>query len=573
MPPTPRFSIVIPTFNRREVLLQTLHDLGRLEAPWPVEVVVVVDGSQDGSVEAAREVALPFPTRVLYQPNSGAAAARNRGAAAARGDYLLFLDDDMAADPRLLIEHDRALAAGADAVVGHMPLHPDSPPTVLTPGVQRWADTRLARIQQRDRPLEVSDLLTGQLSVRAGAFADLGGFDARLNEGGTFGAEDTDFLYRLLRSGSRVEAAPDAISHQRYVVTPRQLVRQWGQGGRADVLLTGKHPELTEGLFRAHGGHTVPGRVLRRLARRGAGPLESAASRVLLDRADAGRADWLTQTGLRQLRDVAYWRGQLAEQGAARFRRRPAVLAYHAIEDVDDPVTGRYAVTPAEFAAQVEALHAAGYAFLDPEQFCTRAADPDGDDQPSVLLTFDDGYASFVWGALPVLRRFSAPAVVFVVTGHVGDVNAWDVAQGARPLPLLDAEGLRALAADRVSLGSHSRSHAHLADVGPEQRVAELAGARQDFATLGLPDPQLFAYPHGSHSRQVRRLARQAGYRVAFAVAQGSDPDDPYAYPRVEVQRGQDPAELVRRLGRPVPVDRRGQARIELRALVRGRRP
>ena len=120
-----RFSIVVPTYQRRDVLLGTLASLGALETPWPVELVVVVDGSTDGSADAARAVDVPFTVTVVEQANAGAAAARNRGAATARGEHLLFLDDDMTADPRLLVEHDAVLRAGADAAVGHIPLHPD----------------------------------------------------------------------------------------------------------------------------------------------------------------------------------------------------------------------------------------------------------------------------------------------------------------------------------------------------------------------------------------------------------------------------------------------------------------
>ena len=76
-----RFSIVVPTYNRRDVLVESMRSLAALETPWPVELVVVVDGSTDGTAEAARAVPLPFPVRVIEQPNGGAASARNTGAA------------------------------------------------------------------------------------------------------------------------------------------------------------------------------------------------------------------------------------------------------------------------------------------------------------------------------------------------------------------------------------------------------------------------------------------------------------------------------------------------------------
>src|SRR5207253_5026154 len=115
-----RFSVVIPTYRRRERVLR--HVAALSQQTWEdFEVVVVDDGSGDGTAEALRALETPFPLTVVAQQNQGAAQARNAGAAAAGGELLLFLDDDMEADPGLLAEHERSHRAGADLVVGDMP--------------------------------------------------------------------------------------------------------------------------------------------------------------------------------------------------------------------------------------------------------------------------------------------------------------------------------------------------------------------------------------------------------------------------------------------------------------------
>ena len=101
---TLRFSVVIPTYQRRDVVVSSVRALAAQEDAPPFEVVVVVDGSVDGTAEALRALATPFPLSVVEQPNAGRPAACNRGAAAASGELLLFLDDDMEAHPRLLAE-------------------------------------------------------------------------------------------------------------------------------------------------------------------------------------------------------------------------------------------------------------------------------------------------------------------------------------------------------------------------------------------------------------------------------------------------------------------------------------
>ncbi len=125
-----RFSIVIPTYQRRDIVVRMVAALDR-QLHSDFEVVVVADGSTDGTAAALRKLRVRFPLTVLEQSNQGAAAARNAGASASRGELLVFLDDDMEADPKMLTEHDRSHREGADLVLGHLAVHRDSPPTLL----------------------------------------------------------------------------------------------------------------------------------------------------------------------------------------------------------------------------------------------------------------------------------------------------------------------------------------------------------------------------------------------------------------------------------------------------------
>src|SRR5262249_55665905 len=92
----PSFSIVMPTYQRREPLPSPPQARAAVESPPArLELVLVSDGSTDGSVEMARSLHLPFTLRVLEQRNQGPAAARNLGVASATGSFVLFLDDDV----------------------------------------------------------------------------------------------------------------------------------------------------------------------------------------------------------------------------------------------------------------------------------------------------------------------------------------------------------------------------------------------------------------------------------------------------------------------------------------------
>ncbi len=309
-----RFSIVIPTFQRRDVVRRAVAAVLDADAPWPIEVVVVVDGSTDGT-EAALAGFGPARLRVEVQPNLGRAAACNRGVEVAVGELVLLLDDDMIADPGLLVAHDRAHRDGADGVVGHIPVHPDSPPGLLRDAIGRWADARCERLAASGGELDLSDLLTGQFSIARATYATLGGFDSRFTGGGTFGGEDTDLLHRARSRGLQIVFAPDAISHQLYVVRPAQYLRQWHEAGRADAALLTKHPELAPSVRDAHHFDRRLNRLVWwRLAR--VPPLawivRAPLRRVAVALAGRPRAGRRATRFFFRVRDMEYWTGARA---------------------------------------------------------------------------------------------------------------------------------------------------------------------------------------------------------------------------------------------------------------------
>jgi len=91
-----RVSVIVPTFNRSALVVQTLRSVERLY--WPdVEVIVVDDGSTDDTravIEDLRADGFRWPLEYIWQTNAGPATARNRGRAQARGEFLYHLDSD-----------------------------------------------------------------------------------------------------------------------------------------------------------------------------------------------------------------------------------------------------------------------------------------------------------------------------------------------------------------------------------------------------------------------------------------------------------------------------------------------
>jgi peptidoglycan/xylan/chitin deacetylase (PgdA/CDA1 family) len=242
---------------------------------------------------------------------------------------------------------------------------------------------------------------------------------------------------------------------------------------------------------------------------------------------------------------------------------RVPVLMYHEIAEPAETAS-RLAVSPAIFAAQLGYLRSAGFTALTAAELAARLAGDTGPlpDRP-VVLTFDDGYADFHGRAMPLLDEHGFTATVFVTTGWEQDPDLRPSAPGR----MLNRTQLTEAALAGIEIGAHTRSHPQL-DQLPEPLVREelCTSKRWLEDELGLAVPGL-AYPFGYSSRLVRQLAREAGYRYAYAVGNttaGADADL-FQQPRLTIRRATTMAEF-RRLAQ-------GQATLRLRedrALTRG---
>lgn len=531
----PTFSIVIPTYQRREVVREAVRALGQLKYEGEVVVIVVIDGSTDGTAAALSKIALPFPMTIVEQPNRGAADARNRGAALAQSDVILFLDDDMIADADLLEQHGRLHREGADAVVGDTPIHSSSPPGFLAESVARWITASRVR-----SPLSPFDIFSGQLSVRRAVFQELGGFDTVLTSGAAFGNEDAELGVRLLAKYD-VRHNPAAISRQVYVVSPREFMDRAGLAAAADVRFIRKHPGLASELLERKGfSRPLTRLVYRPLARIPliAGLLAGMAVRVadgaLKTPAKSNRIIARFFSGARSL---AYW-SALQESGWLPSSGRLLVLCYHAIEDQsDDPVLAPYGVPPKRFVDQLDSLTRRGFSFISPDQLAAFVRSKAPLPRRPVLLTFDDGHAGLLDVARNQLRPRGIQALAFVVTNVPSGTNEWDQAYGASTLRLLTNEERKETESLGVEIGSHSRTHREMPLLTDRERRLEARGSSADLVSAGLRPPRFFAYPFGARNEDSRKAVAEAGFLAAFGLSyrRASQASDVFDLPRVMI--------------------------------------
>jgi glycosyltransferase involved in cell wall biosynthesis len=227
----PRVSVVVCTYNGSATLRECLEGVLTLHYP-DYEVIVVSDGSTDGSAELARE---HDGVRVIETPNRGLSAARNTGLEAADGEIVAYLDDDAVPDPDWLKHMAATFANGPFAAVGG--------PNVLPPGSGAVAQC-VANAPGGPTHVLVSDReaehIPGcNMAIRRDALREIGGFDPQFRVAG----DDVDVCWRLLDSGQRIAFSPGAVvlHHRRRSILA--YLRQQRGYGKAEALLERKHPD------------------------------------------------------------------------------------------------------------------------------------------------------------------------------------------------------------------------------------------------------------------------------------------------------------------------------------------
>jgi glycosyltransferase involved in cell wall biosynthesis len=194
--PAPLVSVIIPVYNAERHLASTLESV-LAQDYRPIEVLVIDDGSEDGSAEIARS----FPeVRYFHQHNQGPGVARNAGLENARGELIAFLDaDDLWIPSKLTIQVSYLL---------------DHPETGLVFARQRiHLDPGVAKPSWLKDELLASDSVgygVGTLVARKTVFDQVGGFDPEFVL-----AEDADWFLRAKDAGIPVGVVPDILLHQR----------------------------------------------------------------------------------------------------------------------------------------------------------------------------------------------------------------------------------------------------------------------------------------------------------------------------------------------------------------------
>lgn len=218
------------------------------------------------------------------------------------------------------------------------------------------------------------------------------------------------------------------------------------------------------------------------------------------------------------------------------------VLTFHRVAPLkpDAPaITVDLTVDPADFLAELGALHTAGYHTVSQARLFDALYHGAALPSKPVLISVDDGYVDDVTRILPALRRYHMVATFFVITGRFtmpGFLNAAQVRQ-------LDRAGM--------DIGDHTAHHVDLRLLSAAQLRAETLGSRRVMQrTLGH-FVYAFAYPFGAEDDSVLAAVHAAGFTMAYTTAGGTTESTsaPLLMPRLHIGRAVTPSGLLALLG------------------------
>jgi len=238
---SPYFSVVIPTWNRLDMLLRVLDALdAQVDAP-PFEVIVIDDGSKD---DTARAVAQRKGITFRSQPNGGPGRARNHGVSLATGKIVVFIGDDTVPEPRFLAEHARVHQEANDdpmvAALGYTGWPRSERVTAFMDFINDYGLQFGYKLIQDGDVVPFNFFYTSNISIDREVLA-AHPFDT------TFPAaawEDIELAYRLEARGLKIRYNARAVTRHYHPMSVDSFASRQYTVGKSGAIFFQKHPEL-----------------------------------------------------------------------------------------------------------------------------------------------------------------------------------------------------------------------------------------------------------------------------------------------------------------------------------------
>ena len=327
-------AVVIPSRNGASRLPETLRSIGDQKTDARIEVLVVDDGSTDGTSDVATSIDLACgrPRVLSDSPSRGRAAARNRGIHASTAPFVLFLDDDMTLMPGALDAHWQFHSSAAEprVALGRIVVDTARETSSFARFLAREDAYREQQLLASAADVDFACFLSGHLSIPRSVLLREGGFDERIAR---YGVEDVELGYRLAENGIPRHYLPAAASiHRTDTMTLDQYLARQYECGLVARDLARRHPDgplrrylrVDPPSLRGIGGQSLgligmklTNRLLLHSAARKVlvAPLAWRALRSAIRAGEHLRLDRLVHFGYYVARDIRYFEGVFGSHG------------------------------------------------------------------------------------------------------------------------------------------------------------------------------------------------------------------------------------------------------------------
>lgn len=226
-------SVIIPTYNRKNILKKTILAIMEQSIPKTnYQVIIIDDGSTDGTKAMINQLQEKYPLTYHYQKNSGRASARNQGICLAKHEIVIFIDSDIIVNHTFVASHLKKHAREKAAIVNGLVINTTN---FEDPMSERYKITDYSR----------ASFATGNSSVRKSFLWEAGLFDEDFNQ---YGWEDLELGHRLLALNLKKVKAEEAIGYHYNPPTSLdylpQMLKKERERGRMAVLFFQKNPLL-----------------------------------------------------------------------------------------------------------------------------------------------------------------------------------------------------------------------------------------------------------------------------------------------------------------------------------------
>lgn len=231
----------------------------------------------------------------------------------------------------------------------------------------------------------------------------------------------------------------------------------------------------------------------------------------------------------------------------------PILMYHHVVPGTTVPPNLMYTVPLELFERQLDILKRNRFAtisFAELFRIASGAMQPPA--RRLVVISFDDGYQSFIKLAVPALVKRQMRATVFVVAGEIGGHNRWDVERGHPRLDLMTEPEIRESLAAGMEIGVHSWTHRAMTSCGAQELEREMVEAKREIDRRFGITTEAFAYPYGDYAPEHFPVLARAGYAGAACIYSGDArvTSERYSMRRVLVHDGDGPIRFRFKLSR-----------------------